>query len=75
MSGGGGVSFLCWLDAPVAIVHGNLPKFGSKVKFGNKVQFGNKVTNLGNFLSMEGVTVYGHVSECHVTFGKYLYRL
>ena len=34
----GGVSVLCWLAAPVAMFHANLPKFGNKVKIGNKVQ-------------------------------------
>ena len=42
------------------------PKFGNKVK----VQFGNKFANWCNVLSMEGVIVYGHVPECHVTFGR-----
>ena len=38
-------------------------------EFGNKFQFGNKVTNRLNVWSIEGVTVYGHVLECRVTFG------
>ena len=46
------------------------PKFGNTVKIGNKVQFGNKFANWCNVLSIEGVTVYGHVPECHVTFGR-----
>ena len=46
------------------------PKFGKKVKIGNKVQFGNKIANWCNVLSIEGVIVHGHVTECHVTFGK-----
>ena len=46
------------------------PKFGNKVKIGNKVQFGNKFANWCNVLSIEGVIVYGHVQECHVTFGR-----
>ena len=46
------------------------PKFGNKVKIGNKVQFGNKFANLCNVLSIEGVIIYGHVPECHVTFGR-----
>ena len=46
------------------------PKFASKVKIGNKVQFGNKFANWCNVLSIEGVIVYGHVPECHVTFGR-----
>ena len=54
----GGVTVLCWLD-------GNLPKFGNEVKTGNKVQFGNKFTKWCNVRSNEGVTVYGHVQECH----------
>ena len=45
-------------------------KFGNKVKIGNKIQFGNKFTNVCNVWSIEGVTVYGHVLECHVTFGR-----
>ena len=66
----GGVSVLCWLAAPVEMLHGNLPKFGNVVKIGSKFQFGNKFTNWCNILSIEGVTVYGHVPECHVTFGR-----
>ena len=46
------------------------PKFGNKVKIGNKSQSGNKFANWCNFLSIEGVIVYGHVPECHVTFGR-----
>ena len=46
------------------------PKFGNKVKIGNKVQFCNSFTNLCNVWSVNGVTVYGHVPECHVTFGR-----
>ena len=45
-------------------------QFGNKVKIGNKVQFGNKFANWCNVLSIEGVIVYGHVPECHVTFGR-----
>ena len=46
------------------------PKFGNKVKIGNKVQFGNKFASWCNVWSIEGVIVYGHVPECHVTFGR-----
>ena len=46
------------------------PKFGNKVKIGIKVQFGNKFANWYNVWSIEGVIVYGHVPECHVTFGR-----
>ena len=46
------------------------PKFGNKVKIGNQVQFGKKFANWFNILSIEGVIVYGHVPECHVTFGR-----
>ena len=46
------------------------PNFGNKVKIGNTVQFGNKFANWCNVWSIEGVIVYGHVPECHVTFGK-----
>ena len=46
------------------------PKFGNKVKIGNKVQFGNRFANWCNAWSIEGVIVYGHVPECHVTFGR-----
>ena len=46
------------------------PKFGNKVKIGIKVQFGNKFANRCNVWSIEGVIVYGHVPECHVTFGR-----
>ena len=44
--------------------------FGNKVKIGNKVQFGNKFANWCNVISIEGVIVYGHVPECHITFGR-----
>ena len=37
-----GVSVFCWLAASIAMVKGNLPKFGNKVKIGNKVQFGDR---------------------------------
>ena len=46
------------------------PKFGNKVKIGNKVQFGNRFANWCNAWSIEGVIIYGHVPECHVTFGR-----
>ena len=65
----GGVSVLCWLAAPVAMFYGNLQNL-DKVKIGNKVKFGNKVAIWCNILSIEGVIVYGHVPECHVTFGR-----
>ena len=41
----GGVSALCWLAEPVAMLYGNLPKFGNNVKIGNEVQFSNKFSN------------------------------
>ena len=44
------------------------PKFGNKVKIGIKVQFGNKFANWCNVWSIDGVIVYGHFPECHVTF-------
>ena len=47
-----------------------LSDYGSDVKNGNKVYFGNKVTIYLNVRSMQGVTVYDHVPECHVTFGR-----
>ena len=46
------------------------PEFGNKVKIGNKVQYGNKFANWSNVWSIEGVIVYGHIPECHVTFGR-----
>ena len=46
------------------------PKFGNKVKIGNKVQAGNKFANRCNVWSIEDVTVYGYVPECHATFGR-----
>ena len=46
------------------------PKFGNKVKIGIKVQFGNTFANRCNVWSIEIVIVYGHVPECHVTFGR-----
>ena len=66
----GGVSVLCWLAAPVALFYGNLQNLGNKVKIGNKVKFGKKVANCCNIWLIEGVIVYGHVPECHVTFGR-----
>ena len=42
-----------------------LSKFGYKVQIGNKVQVGDKFANLCTILLIEGVTVYGDVSECH----------
>ena len=66
----GGVSVLCWLAAPVAMFYGILQNLGNKVKISNKVKFGNKVANWCNICSIEGVIVYGHVPECHVTFGR-----
>ena len=39
-------------------------------KFGNKVNIGNTFANWCNVLSIEGVIVYGHVPEYHVTFGR-----
>ena len=46
------------------------PKSGYKVKIGNKAKFGYKVANLCYVWSIEGGIVYGHVPECHVTFGR-----
>ena len=46
------------------------PKFGNKVKIGIKVLFGNTFANRCNVCKIEGVIVYGHVPECHVTFGR-----
>ena len=66
----GGVSILSWLVATIAMFYGNLPKLGNKAKIGNKVQFGNKFTNWCKVWSIEGITVYGHVPECHVTFAR-----
>ena len=66
----GGVSFLWWLAAPVTMFYGNLPKFVNEVKIGNKVKFGNKFKNWCYVWSIESVTVYGNVPECHVTFGR-----
>ena len=42
----------------------------NNVKIGNKFQFGNKFANWCNVLSIEGINVYGHVPEWHVTFGR-----
>ena len=65
-----GVRVLYLLAAPVAMFYGNLTKFGNMVKIGNKVQFGNNVPNWCNVWSLEGVTVYCHVPECHVKLGR-----
>ena len=46
------------------------PKFCNKVIIGIKFQIGNKFANRCNVRSIEGVIVYGHVPECHVTFGR-----
>ena len=62
----GGVSVLCWHAAPFANVLWKLHTISQKVKFGNKVQI-RKESKLG---VMEGVTVFGHPPECHVTFGR-----
>ena len=66
----GGVGVLCWLVTPVAMFYGNLQNLVIKVKIGNKVQFGNKFANWCNVWSIECAIVYGHVPECHVTFGR-----
>ena len=46
----------------------NLPEFDNKVKFGYKVEIGKKVWF--SEMSMEVVTVYGHIPKYHVTFGS-----
>ena len=46
------------------------PQFGNKVKIGNKDQFGNMFANWCHVCSIEGDIVYGHVPECHLTFGR-----
>ena len=66
----GGVSVLCWLAAPVAMFYGNLQSSVIRSKIGIKVRFGNRFANWCNVWSTEGVIVYGHVPECHVTFGR-----
>ena len=66
----GGLSVLCWLAAPVPMFYGNLPKFGYNVKISFKVKLGNMFTNWCNVLSIEGITVCGHVLECHVTWER-----
>ena len=66
----GGVSVICLLATPVAMFYGYLQNLGHKVKIGNKVKFGNKVANWCNILSIEGVIVYGHVPECHISFWR-----
>ena len=47
--------------------YGNFIKFGNKVNVDNKVHLSNKVATE---CSIYGVTVYGHVPECHVLFGR-----
>ena len=58
----GGVSVLCWLAAPVAIIYGNLRNFGNKVKIGNKVQFGNKFA-IGVMSDQLRVSLYMAMSQ------------
>ena len=43
-------------------------KLGNMVHFGKNVQFSNKATNECNV--MKGVTAYGHVQDCHVSFWR-----
>ena len=67
----GGVSVLCWLAAPVAMFYGNLQNLVIKSKSVIKSsRIGNKFANWCNVWSIECVIVYGHVPECHVTFGR-----
>ena len=62
----GGVS----VDTPVANVLWKPLTIMFKVKFGNKVETSNRIENWCSVLLMEGVTVYGHPPECHVTRGE-----
>ena len=64
----GGVSVLCWLAASIAMFYENLQNLVIRSK--SVIKFGNKFANWCNVLSNEGVIVYGHVLECHVTFGR-----
>ena len=45
-------------------------KFRIKFKIGNKVQSGNKFVNWCKVWSIEGVIVYGHAQDCHITCGR-----
>ena len=56
----GGVSILYWIAATVAMFYGNLPTFGNTVK-----SVIRSFTHWCNVWLIEGVTVYGHVPECH----------
>ena len=60
----GGVSVLCWLAAPVAMFYGNLQNLVIRSKL--VIKSGSVWCNVW---SIEGVIVYGHVPECHATFG------
>ena len=66
----GGVSVLCWLAAPVAMFYRNLQNVVLRSK---SVIKSSSVISLqigSNVWSIEGFIVYGHVLECHVTFGR-----
>ena len=64
-----GVRVLCWLAAPVAIFYGNLQNLIIRSKLVIKSS-SVKFANWCNVWSIESVIVYGHVPECHVTFGR-----
>ena len=66
----GGVSVLCWLAAPVAMFHGNLQN--SVIRSKSVLKSSSVINSQIGVMSVtiEGVIVYGHVPECHVTFGR-----
>ena len=66
----GGVRVLCWLAAPVTMFYGNLQNLVIRSISVIKSSSVIRSQICCNILSIEGVIVYGHVQECHVTFGR-----
>ena len=65
----GGVSVLCWLAAPVAMFYGNLQNLVIRSK--SVIKSSSVISSqIGVMSDQLTVIVYGHVPECHVTFGR-----
>ena len=66
----GGVSVLCWLAVPVAMLYGNLQN--SVISSKSVLKSSSVISSQIGVMSdqLRGVIVYGHVPECHVTFGR-----
>ena len=62
----GGVSVLCWLAAPVAMLYGNLQNLVIKSK--SAIKSSSVISSQIGVMSdrWECVIVYGHVPECHI---------